>query len=86
MLLDRNTRSVNVTNVINDNIKLNLIIISSRLKFQPKLKFKMDDILQNKIKPPTPPPLYRPPPLLTTNEIKRKEKEYMLIFIKHRCY
>ena len=69
MLLDRNTRSVNVTNVINDNIKLNLIIISSRLMFQPKLKFKMDAILKNKIKPPT------PPPLLTTNEIKRKEKE-----------
>ena len=47
----------------------------------------MNDILQNKIKPPIPPSPDSPLPLFTTNEIKTgKKKEYMLNFLKHHCY
>ena len=53
MLLDRNTRRVNVTNVINDNIKNELI--NYRFTFdiptETKIQDEMDGILQNKIKP-----------------------------------
>ena len=60
MLLDRNTTSVNVTNVINDNIKNELKNYQFTLDVPTKTKIqkKMDDILQNKIKPPAPPPPY----------------------------
>ena len=72
MPLDRNTRSVNVTNVINDNIKneLNNYQFTFDVAIETKIQDEMDDILQNKIKPPTPPPFHSPPPLLITNEIK----------------
>ena len=41
---------------------------------ETKIQDEMDKILQNKIKPPTPPPPYSPPPLLTINKTKT-EKE-----------
>ena len=65
MLLDRNTRSVNVTNIINDNIKneLNNYQFTFGVPTETKIQDEMDDILQNKIKQPAPPP-YSPPPLL----------------------
>ena len=76
MLPDRNTRSVNVTKVINDNIKneLNNYQFTFDVPIETKNQDEMDDILQNKIKPPTPPPPYSPPPLLTTNGIKTERK------------
>ena len=42
----------------------------------------MDDILQNKTKPPTPLPPYSPPPLLTTNEIKTEWERINAEFLK----
>ena len=53
MLLDRNTRRVNVTNVINDNIKneLNNYRFTFDIPTETKIQDEMDGILQNKIKP-----------------------------------
>ena len=42
----------------------------------------MDDILQNKIKPPTPPPPYSPPKLLTANEINMERERINAEFLK----
>ena len=83
MLLDRNTRSVNVTKVINDNIKneLNNYRFTFDVPIETKNQDEMDDILQNKIKPPTPPPPYSPPPLLTTNGIKTERKRINTEFL-----
>ena len=81
VLLDRNTRSVNVTNVINDNIKNELN--NDRLTFdvptETKTQDEMNKILQNKIKPPTPPPPYSPP---TANEIKTERERINAEFLK----
>ena len=75
ILLDRNTRSVNVTNVINNNIKnkLNNYRFTFDVPTKTKIQDEMDHILKNKVKPPTPPTPYSPPPLLTTNEKNQQE-------------
>ena len=51
MLLDRNTRNVNVTNVINDNIKneLNNYQITFDVPTETKIQDEMDDILKTKL-------------------------------------
>ena len=41
----------------------------------------MDNILQNKIKPSTPPPPYSPPPLLTINDIKMEKERINAEFL-----
>ena len=76
MLLDRNTRGVNVNNVINDNIKneLNNYQLTFDVPTETKIQDEIYNILPNKIKPPTPSPPYSPPPLLTINKTKT-EKE-----------
>ena len=76
MLLDRNTRSVNFTNVTNNNIKneLNNYRFTFDVPTETNIQDKMDDILENKTKPPTPPPLCSAPQLLTTNEIKMERE------------
>ena len=76
MLLDRNTRGVNVNNVINDNIKneLNNYQLTFDVPTETKIQDEIYNTLPNKIKPPTPPPPYSPPPLLTINKTKT-EKE-----------
>ena len=58
MLLVRNIRSVNVSNIINDNIKneLNNYQVTFDVATETKIQDEMDDILQNKIKPSTRPP------------------------------
>ena len=83
MLLDRNTRSVNVTNIINNNIKneLNNYQFTFGVPTETKIQDEMDDILQNKIKQPAPPP-YSPPLLLTTNEIKTERERINAEFLK----
>ena len=84
MLLDRNTRSVNVTNIINDNIKneSNNYQFMFDVPTETKIQDEMDDILQNKIKPLTPPPPpYSPPPLLTTNDIKMERERINAEFL-----
>ena len=62
VLLDRNTRSVHVTNVISDNIKneLNNYQFTFDAPTKTKIQDEMDDVLQNKTKPPTPTPPYSP--------------------------
>ena len=84
MPLDRNTRSVNVTNIIKDNIKNELKNYQFLFNVPAKTKIQdeMDNILQNKIKPPTPPPTYSPPPLLTINEIKTERERIDAEFLK----
>ena len=84
LLLDRNTRSVNVTNVINHNIKneLNSYQFRFDVPTKTKIEHEMDDILQNKIKPPTPPPPYSPPKLLTANEINMERERINAEFLK----
>ena len=84
MLLDRNTTSVNVTNVINDDIinELNNYQSTFDVPTETKIQDEMFDILQNKIKPPAPPPAYSPPPLLTTNEIKAARERINAEFLK----
>ena len=84
MLLDRNTRTVNVTNVINHNIKneLNSYQFRFDVPTKTKIEHEMDDILQNKIKPPTPTPPYSPPTLLTANEIKMERERINAEFLK----
>ena len=65
-----NTRSINVTNVVNDNMKNEI----SNYKFtlnvptETKIKDEMDKILQTKIKSPTLSPPYNLLPLLTTKK------------------
>ena len=83
MLLDRNTRSVNVTNIINNNIKneLNNYQFTFGVPTETKIQDEMDDILQNKVKQPAPPP-YSPPPFLTTNEIKTERERINAEFLK----
>ena len=51
MLLDRNTRNVNVTNVINDNIKneLNNYQFTFDVPTETKIQDEMDDILKIKL-------------------------------------
>ena len=51
------------------------------VRTKTKIQDEMDDILQNKIKPPTPPP-YSPPSLLKTNEIKTERKRINAEFLK----
>ena len=84
LLLDRNTRSVNVTNVINHNIKneLNSYQFRFDVPTKTKIEHEMDDILQNKIKPPTPLPPYSPPKLLTANEINMERERINAEFLK----
>ena len=51
--------------------------------FQSKLKFKMKWMTYHKkIKPPTPPPPYSPPNLLTANEIKTEREIIKAEFLK----
>ena len=82
--IDRNTTSVNVTNVINDNIinELNNYQFTFDVPTETKIQDEMGNILQNKIKPPAPPPAYSPPPLLTTNEIKAERERINAEFLK----
>ena len=84
MVLDRNIRSINVTNVINDNMKneLNNYQFMFDVPTKTKIQDEMDNILQNKIKPLTSPPPYSPPPLLTTNEIKTEREKINAEFLK----
>ena len=84
MLLDRNTRSVNVTNVINDNIKneLNNYQFTFDVPTETKIQDETDDILQNKTKPPTPPPPCSPLQLLPTSEIKMERERINAEFLK----
>ena len=42
----------------------------------------MNDMLQSKIKPPTPPHPYSPPPLLTINEIKTEKERINAEFLQ----
>ena len=51
MLLDRNTRNVNVTNIINDNIKneLNNYQFTFDVPTETKIQDEMDDILKTKL-------------------------------------
>ena len=51
MLLDRNTRNVNVTNIINDNIKneLNNYQFTFDVPTETKIQDEMDDILKIKL-------------------------------------
>ena len=84
MVLDRNIRSINVTNVINDNMKneLNNYQFTFDAPTKTKIQDEMDNILQKKIKPLTSPPPYSPPPLLTPNELKTEREKINAEFLK----
>ena len=69
MLLDRNIRSPNIANVINNNInnEINDCQFTFDVPTETEIQKDMKEILTN---PPTPPPPYVPPPLLTEKEIE----------------
>ena len=69
VLLDRNIRSLNIANVINNNInnEINDCQFTFDVPTETEIQKDMKEILTN---PPTPPPPYVPPPLLTEKEIE----------------
>ena len=71
VLLDRNNKSLNIANIINDNIndEVNDYWFTFDIPTEIEIQQDMEEILKNKKSPPTLPPPYVPPPLLTKKEI-----------------
>ena len=84
MLLDRNNKSLDIANIINDNIndEVNDYWFTFEIPTEIEIQQDMEEILKNKKDPPTPPPPYVPPPLLTKKEIKTERNKENDDFIK----
>ena len=84
MLLDRNNKSLDIANIINDNIndEVNDYWFTFDIPTEIEIQQDMEEILKNKKDPPTPPPPYVPSPLLTKKEIKTERNKENDDFIK----
>ena len=84
MLLDRNNKSLNIANIINDNIndEVNDYWFTFDIPTEIEIQQDMEEILKNKKDQPTPPPPYVPLPLLTKKEIKTERNKENDDFIK----
>ena len=82
-LIERNNRSLNIANTINNNIsnEINDYQFTWDVPTETEIQKDMEDI-KNKKKPPTPPPPYVPPPLLTKKEIEIERNKANKEFIK----
>ena len=82
-LIEKNNRSLNIANAINNNIsnEINDYQFTLDVTTETEIQKDMEDI-KNKKKPPTPPPPYVPPPLLTKKEIEIERNKANKEFIK----
>ena len=82
-LIERNNRSLNIANTINNNIsnEINDYQFTLDVPTETEIQKDMEDI-KNKKNPPTPPPSYVPPPLLTKKEIEIERNKANKEFIK----
>ena len=69
-MLDRNNKSVNIANVINDNVtnEKNDYQVTFDVPTEIEIQKDMEDVFFFKKKPPSPPPPYVMSPLLTAKE------------------
>ena len=69
-MLDRNNKSVNIANVINDNVtnEINDYQVTFDVPTEIEIQKDMEDVFFLKKKPPSPPPPYVMSPLLTAKE------------------
>ena len=85
-LIERNNRSLNIANTINNNIsnEINDYQFTLDIPTETEIQKDMEDILKKKkSNPQTPPPPYVPPPLLTKKEIEIERNKANKEFIKH---
>ena len=77
MLLDRNNGNLNISNTIKINInnEINDYQFTFDVTTETEIRERMEDILKNKVTPPTWPPPYIPQPLLTEKEIEIEKNE-----------
>ena len=76
-MLDRNNKSLNIANIINNNIndEINNYQFTFDIPIEIEIQQDMEEILKNKKNPPTPPPPYIPPPLLIKKEIETERNK-----------
>ena len=86
VLLDRNNKSLNIANIINNNIndEINNYRFTFHIPTEIEIQQDMEEILKNKQtkKTPTPPLPYLPPPLLPKKEIETEVNKANNDFIK----
>ena len=86
VLLDRNNKSLNIANIINNNIndEINNYRFTFDIPTEIEIQQDMEEILKNKQtkKTPTPPLPYLPPPLLPKKEIETEINKANNVFIK----
>ena len=84
VVLDRNNKSLNIANIINNNIndEINNYRFTFDVPTEIEIQLDMEEILKNKKNLATPPPPIVPPPLLTKKEIETERNKENKDFIK----
>ena len=84
VVLDRNNKSLNIANIINNNIndEINNYRFTFDVPTEIEIQLDMEEILKNKKNLATPPPPNVPPPLLTKKEIETERNKENKDFIK----
>ena len=84
VLLDRNNKSLNIANIINDNIndEINNYRFTFDVRTEIEIQLDMEEILKNKKTLPAPLPPNVSPPLLTKKEIETERNKENDDFIK----
>ena len=84
VLLDRNNKSLNIANIINNNIndETNNYRFTFDVRTETEIQLDMEEILKNKKTLPAPLPPNVSPPLLTKKEIETERNKENEDFIK----
>ena len=84
VLLDRNNKSLNIANIINNNIndEINNYRFTFDVRTEIEIQLDMEEILKNKKTLPAPLPPNVSPPLLTKKEIETERNKENDDFIK----
>ena len=84
VLLDRNNKSLNIANIINNNIndEINNYRFTFDVRTETEIQLDMEEILKNKKTLPAPLPPNVSPPLLTKKEIETERNKENDDFIK----
>ena len=84
VLLDRNNKSLNIANIINNNIndETNNYRFTFDVRTETEIQLDMEEILKNKKTLPAPLPPNVSPPLLTKKEIETERNKENDDFIK----
>ena len=84
VLLDRNNKSLNIANIINNNIndEINNYRFTFDVRTETEIQLDMEEMLKNKKTLPAPLPPNVSPPLLTKKEIETERNKENDDFIK----